>query len=238
MLTQEIWLLRLSREASSRAQHIARLNPQELHNSQQIKDPRKRLEFIVSRSALKDIGSMYLNTEFNSIRIFSRNDGPYFVCSRGCATVDEHILFQSDHTHSLKFSLSHSGDVCALAFSCGPRIGIDVESVQSTLSLLPLAKRYLPSATYEWLQTFELKAQRLYCLQAWTAFEALLKAGGFARLTPPHHLTAQDQYVESVNGLSWLFNSFLIMDETYVGTLVTESNSAVDFKIRQWSLTT
>lgn len=78
----------------------------------------------------------------------------------------------------VQFSVSHAGDLAAVAVARGRRVGIDIEALRtgSTEPALPLC--FLTDAEAAAVKTLPAHAQAGLFLRIWTRKEALLKATG------------------------------------------------------------
>jgi 4'-phosphopantetheinyl transferase len=78
----------------------------------------------------------------------------------------------------LVFSISHAGDVVAVALARGARVGLDVEALDRRVDLPALAKRILnPADLARFSAVAEPDRARAF-FRAWTGKEAVLKAKG------------------------------------------------------------
>lgn len=87
-------------------------------------------------------------------------------------------LASRQSTGGLQFNLSHSGDWLALAFGSGAGVGIDIEVHRTLRRAGDLARRYLPSAEADWLNSLQEPERSRAFIAQWTAREALVKARG------------------------------------------------------------
>jgi 4'-phosphopantetheinyl transferase len=79
---------------------------------------------------------------------------------------------------ALAFSISHAGDVVAVALALHARVGIDVESLDRTLKLDPLAERIFNAADLARFRALPPETKHNGFFRAWTGKEAILKAQG------------------------------------------------------------
>lgn len=86
---------------------------------------------------------------------------------------------------ALSTSLSHSGDLVALAVSPSATTGIDIETYPPRVDLDALMPVFCTRAESAQLSTLEDVARRWALMELWTRKEALLKAFGVGLLTDP-----------------------------------------------------
>lgn len=87
-----------------------------------------------------------------------------------------------DHEH-LKFSMSGSGDVGAVAVAEGAELGVDVEEIRH-IDAQDLAQRYFSTAENAALGTCDASARLVRFFHLWTLKEAVVKATGAGLLEP------------------------------------------------------
>jgi 4'-phosphopantetheinyl transferase len=97
---------------------------------------------------------------------------------------DKPRLLHEDNPLDVRFNLSHSGDVVALAVTRGREVGIDVEWIRDRRDWPGLARRYFAPAEWRALQALpdELRLDGYHA--CWTRKEALVKATGMGTTTP------------------------------------------------------
>lgn len=86
---------------------------------------------------------------------------------------------------ALSTSLSHSGDVVALAVSPAATIGVDIETYPPRVDLDTLMPVFCTRAEIAQLSVLDDVARRWAQMELWTRKEALLKAFGVGLLTDP-----------------------------------------------------
>jgi 4'-phosphopantetheinyl transferase len=79
---------------------------------------------------------------------------------------------------AIEFSLSHAGDLLAVAVGVDRAVGVDVEKSASSPDILALARRYFCPDEYRWLLAREGADQTDQFFRIWTRKEAYLKARG------------------------------------------------------------
>jgi 4'-phosphopantetheinyl transferase len=81
------------------------------------------------------------------------------------------------------FSLSHSGDVAALAVSSRDEVGLDIECVRA-VEEMELAERFFSDEERRMLAAVPVQDRRTAFFNAWTRKEAYLKAIGLGLTVP------------------------------------------------------
>ena len=84
----------------------------------------------------------------------------------------------------LRFSLSHTAGLVALAVSSPSQVGIDVEGISARASGLDIARRYFASSEAEDLEALPPEQQGRAFLEYWTLKEAYIKATGLGLSMP------------------------------------------------------
>lgn len=79
---------------------------------------------------------------------------------------------------ALEFSVTHSGELAAVAASRGRALGIDVEVIRPIRMVAEIAKRYLDPATAERIGRLHGSARDVAFLRSWTRLEAAAKVTG------------------------------------------------------------
>ena len=124
-----------------------------------------RDRFVASHAALRGILAPYLGAEPSSL-VF------------GEGAQGKPLLDAPAHGRSLRFSLSHSGDLALVAVSLGREVGVDVEHVRPRADLADFVARYFSPRERE-VQARIPSDDRLRAFyEVWTLKEAYLKACG------------------------------------------------------------
>jgi 4'-phosphopantetheinyl transferase len=97
---------------------------------------------------------------------------------------------------AIAFSISHAGDIVGVALTTTARVGLDVESLDRRVELVPLAERIFSAADLARFKTLPENARHRAFFHAWTGKEAVLKAksvglfGGVEEISVPLDGTA------------------------------------------------
>ncbi|MDQ3194604.1 MAG: 4'-phosphopantetheinyl transferase superfamily protein, partial [Bacteroidota bacterium] len=140
-------------------QHI--LSPDEISKAIRFRFEKDKLNYILFRSSLRKILSLYLNTDPAAISISYSEKGKPFISNS-----------------SIKFNLTHSRGLAVYAFNAGNEIGIDTEFKKEIPDAFEIAKRYFSieeNQEFAQLNKDELAISFFNC---WTRKEAFLKTFG------------------------------------------------------------
>ena len=136
--------------------------------SQQVKR-----RFLISRGILRELLARYLGTEPAEIKFkYNAHGKP--------SLDDEHASW------SLKFNLSHSGDLALVAVAVGRDIGVDVEYCRagSVGDRMRVARRYFSTSEYAFLDRLPVEDRVDSFYRLWTCKEAFIKATGLGLTVP------------------------------------------------------
>jgi len=145
------------------------LSETEQHRAGQYVHIRDRDRFIIRRSLLRQLLSVFLNRPAHAVSIH-------------CTAEGKPGLNPAEHPSAIEFSLSHSHGIAAFAFTEGRSIGIDIEKMDPQIETLPLARQYFTPNEASYLEHLEPQARLLAFYQCWTRKEAYLKAAGIRPL--------------------------------------------------------
>ncbi|HEY2841713.1 MAG TPA: 4'-phosphopantetheinyl transferase superfamily protein [Pirellulales bacterium] len=89
---------------------------------------------------------------------------------------------QPTAARAISFNMSHSRDLALLAFTLGPRLGVDIEAVRNMPNALGIARRFFTVEEAELLAAAEEVSDCFF--RFWTRKEAVIKAVGTGLATP------------------------------------------------------
>lgn len=162
--------------------HDASLSREDFHNlseeehlrASRLSQPEARLRFLSSHAALRRLLSFYLDCPAQELVFAAGKYGkPYLSYSGGLNRPD------------IQFSLSHSGEFAALAFSCSAPVGIDIEKLRPFDKAFSLADRFFHPEETARLSELEPEEQHRLFFRLWTLREAFLKGIGTGFYTAP-----------------------------------------------------
>ena len=146
----------------------------EERRAQRFLQPDDRRRFLAGRALTRNVLGGYLGCPPADVMLALTDSGKPYACRRGGA--------------DLRFNISHSGSVVALAVSVGVEVGVDVETEPPSdpASLAPIVLSTQELRAFEALPEALRPAAFVRC---WTRKEALLKAAGTGLSSDPRLLT-------------------------------------------------
>ena len=121
--------------------------------------------FMAGRGLLRRLLGMYLGSDAAEVEfVFNSFGKPALSPKHGAG--------------DLCFNLSHSHDCALLAFTCGRKLGVDIEKVRPDFATREIAQRFFSPAEAERLQALPVEAQVSAFFQCWTRKEGYIKARG------------------------------------------------------------
>jgi len=129
--------------------------------------------YIASRLLLREVLGDWLGVDPGSVRFGKAPGGkPFAVSPAGCPPVF--------------FSLSRSGDFCAVALSGDGEVGLDIEKIENPFDWEPASRAWLSQGENRALRAFKTGLERVEAFfRLWCAREAAAKAlGEGLRLAP------------------------------------------------------
>jgi phosphopantetheine--protein transferase-like protein len=93
-------------------------------------------------------------------------------------THNEHGKPTLSYESDLRFSISHSGSLVAIAVARGVEVGIDVEPLARGHAILPLAQRYFAPLERQAIQCAAARDRERLAVRYWTLKESAMKAEG------------------------------------------------------------
>jgi 4'-phosphopantetheinyl transferase len=128
-----------------------------------------------------------------------------------------------DPPSSLRFNVSHSGDVALYALSAGREVGVDVESGTRPVEVVRLARQVMGEETARRLEALEPDDRRREFLVAWTRHEAVLKCRGIGLEG------------EVPDDAPPVWASTLILGGDTAGAVAAEGDAAPILRLWEWS---
>lgn len=128
-------------------------------------DDVRRSRFVLTRTALRRILCTYIGGEPSALELRYGPAGKPYLVRDGAA-------------HTLRFSVSHAGDLALLAFGLGRDLGVDIERARPPRRPGRIAARLFDSETQQLLERLPPAERTLAFHNAWTQREAYVKAIG------------------------------------------------------------
>lgn len=156
-----IWRAGLKQPATQIPELIKLLNPAEQTRANQFKVMPARNNFIVARSALRQLLGQYLQRHPAEI-VFGQN-------SYG------KLLLPQDN---LQFNLSHSHDYALFIFAKNYHVGIDIEQIRDNFDYLAIAQKFFAPQEITDLLNLPQEQQLSAFFNCWSRKEAFIKGIG------------------------------------------------------------
>jgi 4'-phosphopantetheinyl transferase len=144
-----------------------------------------RQEFIFCRGILRFILAELLGKSPRSLNIGASEHG-------------KPVLIVENQANFISFNISHTEDLCLIAFSRDCEVGIDVEKVHFIRKSSSLSQTYLsPEEFSEWRKVPEQQKSARF-IDFWCAKEAILKAAGCGLTIHPNQVNTIEALSEQV----------------------------------------
>lgn len=160
-----LWRVFISGAAASDAAAAGALSEDERARASRFRFEADRGRFVASHVALRRILASYLDATPASLAFGTGAHGKPFLNAPA-------------HSRSLRFSLTHSGNLALVAVSLGRDLGVDVEQVRPRADLEGFAARYFSPRERDALARVPPGNRLRAFLEIWTLKEAYLKACG------------------------------------------------------------
>lgn len=139
---------------------------------------RDRLRYQVTRALVRTTLSRYMPIAAAHWRFTTNEYGRPAICER-----------HGNDACALRFNVSHTRSLIALAVSRGAAVGVDVENVASRAARIAVANRFFSRDEAAELGTLEPHRQQLRFFEYWTLKESYIKARGMGLSIPLHKFT-------------------------------------------------
>lgn len=165
-----VWLARPAEwvTAESRAGWLALLDADEMARHARFKFERSKDEFLCGRALMRSALGAYTGAYPKDLRIEIAGDGKPRVVT---AT-------DAPEGSAIRFNMSHTEGLIALAVARGTELGVDVEFHDPGRATGSIAKRFFSERENAWLSTLSGDAYTRSFFRIWTLKEAYLKARG------------------------------------------------------------
>ena len=209
-----LWIGRLDRRPDELAPMKAILSCDEIERASRFRFEDDRSRFIASRSILRQLLSLHVACEPQSISL------EYNVWGKPALATK---FADSD----IRFNLSHSHGLAAYAITRGREVGVDLEMVRQDFAIGGIAERFFSRTEVESLRSLPPEHQTRAFFVCWTRKEAYIKAlgGGLSvdltsfdvSLRPEE----QPAVLRSVDAANWSLEAFQPCDG-YVGAIAVQ----------------
>ena len=188
------------------------LSPDEAARADRYRFEADTLRYVRARCLLREVLSVYQNcTPEEVIFEYSKRGKPFL---------------KGEPSRGVQFNLSHSGDMAALAVSCGRSVGIDIEKVRNDRGESDSPLRFFSEAESAAIRNSRGRAKAELFFRIWTRKEALLKATGegIGGLPGSPDILKKDEF--SLNGTVWHVYD-LNISPGYRAALATEGSGSM-----------
>ena len=170
----EVWRTPLPAAEDELETMRAWLSHGERAHADRISTPRLRKDAVASRGILRLVLGRYLQVSPADVVLVQSSTGK--------------PALSPAHGSTLRFNVSHSGDVLILAMANGREVGVDVEEIRPLDDLDALARRFLSPRQYQEVSRLPREERVPAVYELWVAKEAWLKAHGFGLSVDPRDL--------------------------------------------------
>lgn len=172
-----IWSVNVSAHENRLPIYWEILNDEEKLKALRYKFDKDRNCYVIARSILKKLLSIYLNIRARHIEIKLGDYGKPYI----------------HHSSKINFNISHSNKAILIGFVLNDNFGIDVEYTQRKLNVKRLAKQFFSEEELNALLALDITDRLQGFYNCWTRKEAFIKALGSGLSFPLH------QFVVSLN---------------------------------------
>ena len=166
-----VWVIDLTSSAIKWDDYSVLLSRDELFRAQRYKFRDDRNNFITRRGILRLLLSFYINVEPSLIQFEYRSLGKPFI-------------IPLDHHQSIRFNLSHTRELAAIAITQFKEVGIDIEKCNSQIDYRQISERFFTeNERIKLLSCREDKRIKMFT-RIWTRKEAFVKALGLGMSMP------------------------------------------------------
>jgi 4'-phosphopantetheinyl transferase len=172
----DVWRLRISTAPIGEWTEV--LSSAERAQAERFVHQRDRDRFGVMRGWLRTLLGDYLNQSPGALAFETGEYG-------------KPALAGQDGADGLRFNVSHSGDVGAVAICRGREVGVDVEEIRSNFDVIELGRSCFSADEHDALCECDADARLERFFQLWTAKEAYIKALGGGLSIPLEDFTVK-----------------------------------------------
>jgi 4'-phosphopantetheinyl transferase len=222
----DVWQVRLDGADAHDEAHLVDLSEAERERAKCFRFAADRRRFIGSHKALRGILATYLGA-------------PPATLVFGQGVHGKPFLLAPAQARTLRYSLSHSGDLALVAATRGREVGVDLERTRPIKDFSGLVDRFFSPAERHALERVPPDDRQRAFLAAWVLKEAYLKASGEGLMRSldafdvtiaeeePRLLEVRDRVGDAAR---WTLRR-LTLAEGFVAALAVEGNG---WRLRQW----
>lgn len=145
------------------------LSPEERARAARTVTATLRSRFVRARTLLRTVLAAYVSVSPRALELRETPDGkPFVVRPPG----------------SVRFNLTHTGSLWALAVAAGREVGIDVERLERRVDVPSVSRRLFAPSEADCIARLPESERREAFFRCWTTREAIVKACGTGMLVP------------------------------------------------------
>jgi 4'-phosphopantetheinyl transferase len=160
-----IWQVTLTEDPGVQARLRSYLSEEELARMERLRQPADQQRFVTGRGVLRILAGVHLEVTPNQVELAYGPQGKPFLKSHG-------------NQPSLRFNVSHSGNLVLLAFHPIHEVGVDVEEMRPNRDLDAIAHRTFSTDDHRAWLSLPLDQKPKAFFQLWARYEARVKVLG------------------------------------------------------------
>jgi len=163
--TLHVWCIRLTQSGDVVHTLEKHLSMDELRRADRYRREMDRTRYVIAHGALRELLADYTSETPRNI-------------SFGRTATGKPFLIDDQGEQRLRFTLSHSGEWAVVALALSTDVGIDIEQIDSDVSVEAVAERFFSRGEFEALREVPSEQRIVAFFAAWTRKEAYVKARG------------------------------------------------------------
>lgn len=160
-----VWRILLSQSGEVVRKLEGHLSVDEVQRADRYRSERDRTQYVVAHGALREVLSDYTSQTPRDI-------------SFGRTTTGKPFLLDTQGAECVRFNLSHSGEWAIIALALSTEVGIDIEQIDSDISVEAVAERFFSHSELAALREVPPRQRTFAFFTAWARKEAYVKARG------------------------------------------------------------
>jgi 4'-phosphopantetheinyl transferase len=178
----QVWYVNLDLFVNREAEFAALLGNEETERMRHFVFPQDRTRYTIAHGVLRKLLGGYLGEEPRTISFKQNEFGKPRLAN---------LLNKKD----IRFSLSHSAEICLAAFAMGCEVGVDVEKPRSGVATPEIAENFFARQEIHELAALHEEEREAGFFRCWTRKEAYVKGQGEGLQMP------LDQFTVSLNAV-------------------------------------
>jgi 4'-phosphopantetheinyl transferase len=158
-----VWMFEFSAGTDALETLRAQLSEEELERAGRFYFAHLRVSYVIAHGVLRCLLASYLGARPRELQFSYNQQGKPRLAQENC---------------DLRFNLSHSGAMAAVAVAAGCELGVDVEQIRAMEDMFGIARRFFSAAECEDLEAVREMERETAFFDCWTRKEAYIKAIG------------------------------------------------------------